>query len=697
MVIWIPLLWIAAGICLFAGVHFLTIGRSKDHAYLFAVFGAMSLAVGVYIGISAWLQTPGLHTPWLQIERIHMAVVCVVFPLGIWFIALYSRLRRYRAWVIAGAVIFSATLVANFTGAGSVLLASVHDAPDLILPWGEHIRQVVPIAAPTALAYDVATLMVFIWSFWRCWALVRQGDRGRANALAAYLCVQFIASVYSEYVSANDVQGRSGLEWSALPFLLLVVVVSRTLSHELRRNAAALDSTVSALHAENAQRALAEARLRRMAYTDAISTLPNRAALDEWLARRFASTPPPRGALAVIDPRRFAIVNRVLGHHGGDLVIQEIGERLARALGDAGYVARLHGDEFAVVWLAPAGADASEPRLLELATRWRTALAEPSQAAAHAPPIDVHIGLVALDASADADTLVRHAYAALHAAKEHPCGEPELFSQPVEQAAARRLRLEADLHNAIDQHQLYLEYQPQVDHAGTLVGAEALLRWAHPEYGAVAPGEFVPIAEASGQMPALVRFVLREACAALRTLPSHVPFRLAVNVSPQQVFMPDFVETVRSAMAAADVDPHGLTLEITESALIRDASGAVAQMNALNQLGVHLSVDDFGTGYASIARLKSFPVHELKIDQSFVDDMTTAQPDRFIAAILALARALNLRVVAEGVEHEAQLAALVQAGCAAFQGYLIGHPAPLSALAGRLASVRSAGSTPSAP
>lgn len=681
MVVWIPLLWIATGTCLFAGVHFLAIRPSNARAPMFAAFGLTCLAVGTYIAISALLQTPGLRLPWLELERIHMAVACAIYPLGVWFIALYSRLTRWRAWVAAATLIFTCALILDLVQHGSVMLADIRAAPDLVLPWGEHIRQVVPIAAPTALLYDGATLLVFGWAFWRCWALARHADWRRAGALAAYIGLQALVTAYAEFTSTHDTVGVAGLEWSAMPFLLLVLLVSRTLSVELRNDASVLDSTVAALHAENLQRAEAEANLRRVAYTDAVTGLPNRRALDEWLTAALARTRRRPSAVMVIDPKRFAIINHALGHRTGDSLMREIGERLVRCVGANGYVARLSGDEFAVVTTDPeTTADDAPTRVLDTARQVREMLAATSRMTNQTLSMSTHIGITPLPAGQDVATALRHAYAALRVAKDADDADPVVFTPSMEAIVQRRLRLETELRSAIARHELHLVYQPQFDRAGALVGAEALVRWNHPDLGAVGPAEFVPIAENTGQMPLLGRFVLHEACAALAEFARHGRLQLAVNVSPRQLLLANFVADVEAVLHEAAADPRSITLEITETVFIQDVADAAAKIGALNTLGTRVSVDDFGTGHASIASLKAFQVHELKIDQTFVRDMSTTRPDRFIGAMIALARALNLRVVAEGVERAEQRDALLAMGCDVFQGFLLGKPMPAADL-----------------
>ncbi len=685
MDIWIPLLWLATGICLFAGIHFLQAGRAQVNAQMFRAFGVTSLAVAAYIGAGALMQTPAATASAEWIERLHVSAACLVWPIAFWFISLYSRLRAWRGWVIASAVVFGSLLIFNNTGTHSLLMANVEFMEPMVLPWGERVAQVTGTSAPWAPAFYLATLVAFCWGFWRCVALWRMGERRRARPLAIYLVLQLIASGYSEYYTVHP---QPTLGWDALPFLALVLLLSRALSLELRSYAAALDTSNTALREEIGLRSQADAELRLMAYTDTVSGLPNRHALADWLAATLTAKPPRQGALVVVDPQRFAIINHALGHRTGDLVIREIGKRLSHAVGKDGLVARLSGDEFAVAVLTQASApDAALAQATPIAETLRKKLAEPFQIGANTLSVATHMGLAAFQhAHGDGDELLRQAYAALHEARKTLHHGPLVFVQSMQTQAERRLRLEFDLRAGIENGQMHLVYQPQVNHDGKLVGAEALLRWNHPIYGAVAPQEFIGIAEDSGHMPALGRHVLHMACSMLAGLRVHDPFRLSVNISPWQLFLADFMETVHTAIRETGADPRRLTFEITETAFIHDIPDAVAKLRALAELGIRVSIDDFGTGYASIALLKTFPVDELKIDQTFVRDMTIESPDRFVTAMIALGNAMGLQVVAEGVEREDQRAALAQMGCHVFQGYLFSRPIPAATLAERVAA-----------
>lgn len=681
MIIWLPVLWIATGICLFAGAHFLHAGQSRENARLFFAFGCLCLAVTAYIGATALLQAPVAGRASASLERLHVALLCVIYPVGFWFISMYSHLRRWQPWVIASSVVFGTLLVFNLTGSHSLLLANVRPLAPMVLPWGERVAQITGTSTALAPVFYAATLATFLWAFWRCLALWKTGQTKRAWPLVAYLVLQVLATVYAEYYTLYP---QPVLSWDALPFLVLVLLLSRTLNLELRGYAIALDISNTSLRAEVELRTQAEARLRAMAYHDPISRLPNRHALADWLDTLLRAKPQQHGALMVVDPQRFAIINHALGHTVGDRLIRELGARLFRVAARDGFVARLSGDEFAVGLALPAAADAATAsrEALDTAGRLLQALVEPLQVGTHTLTLSAHIGVAMFHrADAGSETLLREAYVALHAAKQSGHAEPALFAESMQARAERKLRLETDLHAAIEGNQLSLVYQPQVDRTGRLVGAEALLRWDHPALGDIGPDEFIHIAEQSGQMPALGRAVLRMACATLATLPPRTPFRLAVNISPWQLFLADFLSTVQAVIRNAAIEPTRLTLELTETAFIHDIPDAVTKLQALDAMGIHVSIDDFGTGYAAIALLKAFPVHALKIDQAFVRDMSTTAPDRFIAAMIALGNAMHLQVVAEGVEREEQRAALIAMGCEVFQGYLISRPIPATTLA----------------
>ncbi|MGZ3182361.1 MAG: sensor domain-containing protein [Telluria sp.] len=438
-------------------------------------------------------------------------------------------------------------------------------------------------------------------------------------------------------------------------------------------------------------RALASAQ--RLAFHDQLTGLPNRRLfadrLQQALARSVRSE--DYGAVLLIDLDHFKDVNDTQGHAAGDELLRHVGARLRDALGASDTVARLGGDEFVVLLEGRGGAAPTvAAQANALADRLLAVLGDPADNHP-AMPCSGSIGIALYQAGGpSADTLLREAELAMYRAKAAGRNTARLFDPHMQAALQRNSRLVADLRRAPLQGELWLAFQPQVDVTGRAHGAEALLRWSHPELGPVPPAEFIPLAEESGLMAAVGRHVLQLACATLvrwSMQPALRGLTLAVNVSIQQFRRPDFVATVLAALRASGAAANRLKLEITESIFADDLEETVARMAALRAHGIRFAIDDFGTGYSSLSYLKRLPLDQLKIDQSFVRDILTDANDASIAhTVIALARTLGLDVIAEGVETAAQRDLLRTYGCAAFQGYLYSRPVPeaeFEALIGR--------------
>ncbi len=684
MIIWVPMFWIAAGVCLFAGAHFMHAGRSREDEQLYLSFGVLSLAVAVYMVITALMQDPNLDLSAGQLERLHLSAACVIYPTAVWFLALFSRLQRWKATFAVVSLVFGILLLINLTSRQSLLYHHIHDLEPLTLWWGEHIRQLGGRTAPLALVYYACTFAVFAWAFWRCHALWRQGDWRRARPLLFYLLLQLLAVASTEYTTYMNIPA---LEWDSLPFLGLILLLSRSLTLELRGYAQDLQRSNLALVEENAARTRAQTRLEHAAYHDALTGLPNRRALREHLDGAKAISPGSHGALIIIDPERFRIINQALGHHVGDQLMREISRRLRGDGLSPRQVTRLDGDEFAVLLEdLPSSLAEAEALALETAERIRDELTANIRLDSHDLSADVSAGVALITPDGqDSDSVLREAYMALQEARKNSRERVMVFAQDMKRRAERNLRLENDLRLAIEQDALDLVYQPQTDLRERMVGAEALLRWRHPELEAIHPEEFIRIAEDSGLIQPLGSLVLRNACRALRQLGVRDGrFRMSVNISPWQLFLTDFPDSVDAILRQSGIAPDQLTLEITESVFMHDVDDAIAKIHALNARGIRVAIDDFGTGYASIALLKDLPVDEVKIDQAFIRNMNTEQPDRFMAAMIALGRALDLTVVAEGVESQVQRDCLAAMGCDVFQGFHISRPVDLDDLQGRL-------------
>jgi diguanylate cyclase (GGDEF)-like protein len=451
-------------------------------------------------------------------------------------------------------------------------------------------------------------------------------------------------------------------------FAVFLVVGGVALAYEKRRETETRQSEAARLGA-----ALAEHR----AYRDALTGLPNRYLLLNHLklalaqARRDQS----KAAVLIIDLDRFKLINDSLGHTIGDQLLQALAVRLQESLRQADSLARLGGDELTVLIKGMR----SESDAATVAQKLLEGVRRPFLLQGRELFVTASIGASLYpDDAPDAETLLKNADAALHRAKELGGDCCELFNATMNEQASERLALENALRKAVPGNEFLLYYQPLLDvPTGQVDGCEALLRWQHPERGLLPPGAFLELAEMTGVVTRLTPWILWTACLQARNWQSlHArPFSIAVNLSARQFRDPDLVRYVKEALREAELDPGLLELEITESLAMENAEHTVHTLRQLKDLGVWISIDDFGTGYSSLSYLKAFPIDTLKIDKSFVRDIDTDPADAAIAAtVMAIARTLRLKVVAEGVEREEQFRLLRERNCDRAQGYLFGRP-----------------------
>ncbi|CAH0287873.1 EAL domain-containing protein [Roseomonas sp. CECT 9278] len=462
----------------------------------------------------------------------------------------------------------------------------------------------------------------------------------------------------------DDAQGRP----------VAVELVSRSILHHRRPH------QVIALR-DLRDRRRAEERIRFLAHHDPLTRLPNRAGFADRL-QRLREVPGRAAepfALLALDLDRFKVVNDTLGHAMGDALLVKVAHRLRAAVRSTDLVARLGGDEFAVVQFAPGQPEAATA----LAERLIDLLSRPFLIDGQVLNIGTSVG-IALQPQDGVDLaeLARSADLALYRAKSEGRGTYRFFETEMDTRMQRRRLLELELRTALAMRQFHLLYQPQVDVDSTsIVGFEALIRWTHPVRGVVSPADFIPLAEETGLIIPIGEWVLREACREAAGWPG-APF-LSVNLSPVQFRSPGLVEAVRSACALAGFDPRRLELEVTESVLLSDSTGTIETLRALKEFGVRIAMDDFGTGYSSLSYLRSFPFDKIKIDRSFVCDVTEdGETAAIVRAIIGLGRSLGMRTTVEGVETQAQFDHLRAEGCDQVQGYLLGRPlAPEAAAA----------------
>lgn len=477
-----------------------------------------------------------------------------------------------------------------------------------------------------------------------------------------------------------------------LPFIVVSGTIGEEVAVEAMRSGAQdylmkdnLTRLVPAIRRELAdadeRRALREAQqtLRHQAYHDILTGLPNRWLLRDRMEQALKYVRQKKTGLAVmfLDLDRFKNLNDTLGHMTGDFLLRAVSERLSLILNERDTLARLGGDDFVVMLmdiLEVEQATAAADLLL-------TALHEPFVLDNKEIYVGASIGIALYPANGDEfDVLLKNAESAMYYAKDQGRNNYQFYSQEIQAATADRFAIENELRGAIRASELRLYYQPQFSlHDGRITGLEALVRWEHPKRGMTPPDKFIPVAEESGLIIPLGEWVLRQAAedsVKMRNAGCMLK-RLAINLSARQLYHQDTLDMLREMVARGDLGTDALEIEITESGIMQNPEQAVVNLSAIRDMGVGIAIDDFGTGYSSLAYLKRFPINILKIDRSFIRDITLDQDDTTIVkTILAMAQALNLRVIAEGVETQDQYDFLAELGCAEGQGYLFARPMP---------------------
>lgn len=473
------------------------------------------------------------------------------------------------------------------------------------------------------------------------------------------------------------------LDWEIVGFLECATADEQTLRAladllELLLKSMARYRMAADLHNEVVESDFAEREYQ--ASHDALTGLPNRNLLADRLTQNIATARRRHQIVAVlfVDLDHFKVVNDSLGHDAGDTLLKEVAARLAGCVREGDTVARQGSDEFVMV----VDEMLREEDVRAVTHQVAAALSRPFYIDGQEMFVTCSTGIALYPRDGeDAATLLKHSAIALHRAKETGRNTFQYFAAEMNTRALERLILEGKLRQALERGEFLLYYQPQVDLAsGCLIGVEALVRWQHPELGMVSPAQFIPMAEETGLIVPLGEWVLRTACAQMKAWhrDGFSTLRVAVNLSARQFRQQDVVAMVSGVLEETGLDPSGLELELTESLLVQNVEAGIQTLKALSGMGVQLAIDDFGTGYSSLNYLKRFPIDRLKIDQSFVRDITHDPGDAaIVTAIISLSHSLRLKVIAEGVETEAQLAYLRAGQCDEMQGFYFSRPLPV--------------------
>ena len=562
----------------------------------------------------------------LALQWVKFGVVVIIILALLWMSQRQPAIARHRGWtmIIIGLMII---------GCGDAI--SIYTS---FLPSGRALASVYLLDVARYSAWTLGTVLLAL-GFWHWLPLVYA-----------------IKKAEEDLKQANE--------------LLEVQVTQRT---------SELKSANDKLRLDLEERKRVELSIRHMAHHDALTGLPNRTLFRDRLTHAMAQADRYHQKLAVLflDLDRFKAINDTLGHNVGDQLLKIAAERLRSCVRDCDTVARLGGDEFTVIV-----DDIMEVQdAAVVAQKILDTLSQPFNLHGHEVFISVSVGITLYPTDDEsADNLLRNADSAMYRAKEYGRNNYQFYVADMNVKARARLMLESSLRRALDRGEFTLYYQPRVDlFSGRVIGAEALLRWRHPEMGLVPPVEFIPILEETGMIIPVGDWVLRQASQQNRIwqdmgLP---PIRMAVNLSVRQFIQKDLAESVLRILEQVGLSPEYMELEITEDLLLEHNQTNIITLTKLRNQGIHISIDDFGTGYSSLSYLKRLPIDTLKIDQSFVRDIDTDPDNKAIAsAIIAMANSLHLNVLAEGVETDEQLAFLRAQGCNEIQGFSFSHPLP---------------------
>lgn len=466
----------------------------------------------------------------------------------------------------------------------------------------------------------------------------------------------------------------------------LLKLYSETLIRKLEEKTLQLEEANRELKRDIVRRQAAEQTIEQLAFYDPLTHLPNRRLLNDRLKQCIASSSRHQiyGALLFIDLDNFKTLNDSKGHNIGDKLLILVAERLKCALREGDTVSRVGGDEFVVI-LEDLSVDAEQSASLaeSLAEKLLLTLEAPYLLLDQEYSGTASVGISLFNGQeASADELLRRADAAMYQAKSKGRNTLRFYDPAMQATLEARMALENDLRYGLSDHQFKLYYQPQINLDGNIFGAEALIRWESPQRGLVPPLQFIPLAEETGLILPIGKWVLEAACDQLKVWESNpltAHLQIAVNVSARQLHQPNFIEHVLELLIAKKVDPNRLKLELTESTVLDDVESVITKMHALREAGVLFSMDDFGTGFSCLSYLTQLPLSQLKIDRSFVNNVGTKHSDAVIVqTIIGMAKNLGMEVIAEGVETKAQYEFLRSNGCTCFQGYLFGKPLPVA-------------------
>ena len=645
------------------------IATTKGRAvYLWIAGGAIAMGVGVwsmhFIGMLA-LRLPFALGFDLGITAVSLLIAVWSSGFALWLV----NQPRLSAWQLAGGALIMGTGIASMHYTG---MAAMRMTPGIDYdPTWFGASLLIAVAASGAALWIAFHLRFNVphVRLARCGAAVVMGVAIVGMHYTGMAAARFADdSFYGAALNGLNGKGLDNLVLVSTLAVLAITLLTSLLDARLEARTAVLADSLSQAHQE----------LTHLALHDTLTGLPNRTLLADRIQQAIQTVEEQGGcfALMFIDLDGFKPVNDAFGHHIGDELLREVSQRLSADLRSQDTLARIGGDEFVLLVQLTQSHDA-----LGLAERQVALINQVFQVAEHELNISASVGIVVFPGNGGTpQELLMNADAAMYHVKGMGKNGCSFFDVSMNTNARKQLQLLQDLRNAIDLRQFRLYYQPKFDAtSGLPVGAEALLRWEHPQQGLLLPEVFLELAEKTGLIIPIGEWVLNEACRQMRLwyVEGYEHWRIAVNLSALQFGHVGLVKSVAMALERHQLPANSLTLEITETTAMSDADASMTVLQQLSEMGVDLSIDDFGTGYSSLMYLKRLPANELKIDRGFVRDLEHDSDDAaIVSAIVALGQALGLRIVAEGVETDVQQNFLTRLGCHSLQGYLLGHPLP---------------------
>ncbi|KWU47800.1 putative bifunctional diguanylate cyclase/phosphodiesterase [Pseudomonas palleroniana] len=636
--------------------------------YLWMTGGALAMGVGVwsmhFIGMLA-LRLPFALGFDVEITALSLLIAVLSSGFALWLVSQ----QRLPVWQLGfGALVMGAGISSmHYTGMAAMRMTPGIDY-DPSLFGASLLIAVVASGAALWIAFNLRRNTPYV-RLARAGAAVVMGVAIVGMHYTGMAAAQFAEDSYcGAALSGLSGKGLDNLVLVTSLSVLIIALLTSLLDARLEARTAVLADSLTQANQE----------LTHLALHDMLTGLPNRMLLSDRIQQAMQTVNEQGGcfALMFIDLDGFKPVNDAFGHHMGDQLLREVGVRLREDLRSQDTLARIGGDEFVLLVQLMQPDDA-----MSLAARQVDLINRTFRVAEHDLQISASVGIALFPGNGNSpEDLLMNADAAMYHAKGMGKNGYSFFDVSMNTNARKQLQLLQDLRNAIEQQQLRLHYQPKFDAlSGRAVGAEALLRWEHPQQGLLLPATFIELAEKTGLIIAIGDWVLNEACRqmALWRAEGYQDWRIAVNLSALQFCHAGLVKSVAAALARHQLPANSLTLEITETTAMSDADASMAVLQQLSDMGVDLSIDDFGTGYSSLMYLKRLPANELKIDRGFVRDLEHDSDDAaIVSAIVALGQALGLRIVAEGVETDVQQSFLTRLGCNALQGYFLGHPLP---------------------